>query len=238
MNNTLNIFGMLLAATFLFHATLSYMTDNIVDFETVALPPKRIEPSATRNPTVRVDAASRDVWTLLDFATGKTYSIQDPEKEKARLNEFKWDLGFQRTKIITNGGETNPRGAVGVVNLGKIDIDDVKEAPETGYLADTNAWGKLNNPSLADWYLYRTRTHNIESQKNVYVARTADKSYVKFRILNYYCNQNESDCATAMCPRDEAACITLEYVRQPSGERIFPAPVARESVAAIPSDRD
>lgn len=238
MNNTLNIFGMLVVATFLFHAALNYMTDNIVDFETVALPPKRTETAAVGNPTVRVNATSRDVWTLLDFATGKTYSIQEPEKERARVNEIQWDLGFQRTKIIANGGKTNSQGTVGVVNLGKVDFDDVKEAPETGYLADTNAWGKPGNPSLADWYLYRTRTHNIESQKNVYVARTSDKSYVKFRILNYYCNQNESDCAAAMCPRDEAACITLEYVRQPNGERVFPVPAARAAVAANPRDLD
>ena len=131
-------------------------------------------------------------------------------------------MGFQRTKIITNSGVTNPNGTVGSVNLGKIDINTVEEAPESGYTQDTRSWGKLSNPSLSDWYLYRTRTHNVESQRNVYIVRTAENLYMKMRILNYYCSRQEADCATTMCSREEAGCLTIEYLLQPDGGKFFP----------------
>lgn len=223
MNNTVNVFAMLLVATLLFHGALNYMTDNIGDFETVALPPKKPENLALNNPVINVDATSRDSWTLVDFADGKTYRVKDPELDKEKMSQLQWDLGFQRTKIIANGGATNPAGEVGVIDMGKVDIDDVREAPETGYVQDNRAWGKLANPSLRDWYLYRTRTHNIESQRNVYVVRTANGRHMKFRIVNYYCGRKESDCASIMCSREEAACLTIEYVLSSIGERMFPA---------------
>lgn len=233
MKNTLYIFGMLLGATFLFHGALNYMVGNIGDFETVALPAKKVE--TVTNPTIKVDASSRDDWTLVDFATGETRHFRgDPEKDVELLNKIKWDLGFQRTKIITNSGETNPNGKVALVNLGQVDINKVEKAPESGYTRDTRSWGKLSNPSLSDWYVYRTRTHNVESQRNVYVVRTAGNLYMKMRILNYYCSHQEADCATTMCSREEAGCLTIEYLLQPDGGKTFspvskPTPIANSN---------
>lgn len=223
MKSTLYIFSMLLAVTLLFHGALDYMVDNIGDFETVALPAKKVDTAGTANPILKVDASSKEDWVLVDFVSGDTHRIRDPEKKKEQLDKIKWDFGFQRTKIITNGGETNLNGKVGVINLGKVDIDKVEDAPEGGYAQDTYAWGKLSNPSLSDWYLYRTRTHNVESQRNVYVIRTAGNLYMKLRILNYYCSHAEADCATTMCTREEAGCLTIEYVLQPNGGRSFPS---------------
>lgn len=222
MKNTLYIFAMLLAATFLFHSALNHMVDNIGDFETVALPPKKVNTSSTTNPIIKVDASSRDIWLLVDFASGQIHKVKDADLKKERLNGFKWDLGFQRTKIISNSGETNPNGKVGVINLGKVDMDQVLEAPETGYKQDTQSWGKVSNPSLSDWYIYRTRTHNVESQHHVYMVRTAGNLYMKFRILNYYCSHQEEDCSTMMCSREEAGCLTIEYLLQPDGKKRFP----------------
>ncbi|NIQ02747.1 MAG: hypothetical protein GWM98_22325, partial [Nitrospinaceae bacterium] len=70
---------------------------------------------------------------------------------------------------------------------------------------------------------YRTRTHNIESKKNVYLVRTGD-GHLKMRIINYYCKRAESDCQTSMCPREEAACLSIEYLHIKKGERTFPVP--------------
>jgi hypothetical protein len=227
MKNTAYIFAMLLGVTFLFHGALNYMVDNIGDYETVALPPKKVE--SVSNPTIKVDASSRDDWALVDFASGETHRIQDPEKKIDQLNKIKWDLGFQRTKIISNSGETNPNGKVGSINLGKVDINKIEEAPDAGYKQDIRSWGKLSNPALSDWYLYRTRTHNVESQRNVYVVRTAGNLYMKMRILNYYCSHQEADCATTMCAREEAGCLTIEYLLQSDGGKIF-QPVAEPAL--------
>ena len=147
-----------------------------------------------------------------------------------KIKSFPWDIGFQRTKIITNGGLTNPKGIVALKNMGPIDLDSVTSAPITGYTQDAKSFGKIINKAIVDWYLYRTRTHNIESQKNVYALRMAEGGYLKMKILNYYCNRNEKECKTVMCGRQEAACYSIEYVLPDDNGRRFPMPELTQSV--------
>ena len=156
-----------------------------------------------------------------DFSTIKTYQVKDLEKDKDKINHFPWDIGFQRTKIVTNGGVTNPEGRVSLKNLGPIDFDSITNIPSDGYTQDAKSYGKILNKAISDWYLYRTRTHNIESQKNVYVGQMADGGFLKMRILNYYCSRNESECKSAMCSRQEAACYSIEYIHTDDNEN-FP----------------
>jgi hypothetical protein len=222
MNSTLKIFTMLLGATLAFNVIMNYMGDNIADFENQALPPKRTVIIKSNNPLLKVDAQSKEQWTLVDFSSKKTFHISDPEK-KEQLNEQDWDLGFQRTKIISNGGVTNPQGVVAIANLGPVEFDSVVRIPEGNFAPDVRSWGNVNNPSIVDWYLYRTRTHNIESKRNVYVVKTGD-GYLKLKILNYYCQRAESTCRSMMCTRAEAACLTVEYRHIKPGEQAFPSP--------------
>jgi len=189
----------------------------------VALPPKKQPKFETSNPLISIDAKSRSAWVLVDFSSGKTHHVYDLENERPRLSQMDWDLGFQRTKIMANGGDTNPKGQVGIINLGAVPFDEVQELPVKGYVEDAKAWGNIVNKSIIDWYIYRTRTHNIESKKNVYVLRTAH-GHTKIRILNYYCYRSEKECKTAMCSRQEAACYTLEFVNIPNGDTAFPHP--------------
>jgi len=228
MNNTLNIFGGLIIGSIVFLTIINYMASNIEDFESVPLPQPKQMTLTTKNPTLRIEATSRSKWTLVDFSTKKTYIIKDLEKEKTKLKSFPWDIGFQRTKIITNGGLTNPEGMVGLKNMGPIDFDSLANVPDTGYIQDAKSYGKIINKAIADWYLYRTRTHNIESQKNVYVLRMAEGGYLKMRILNYYCSRDESECRTIMCLRQEAACYSIEYVLPTDSGRRFPIPVVAQ----------
>jgi len=223
MGNTAKIFAFLLGATVLFHTVLNFMLGNISDFETVALPPKKAPEIRSNYPLLKVDATSKEEWTLINLSTGETHRVKEPEEEMGRLQEISWDMGFQRTKVITNSGVTNPKGTVGVINLGQVPFSEVVKIPETGYVQDARSFGKLINKGIADWYNYRTRTHNIESKKNVYIVRTASGQYMKMRILNYYCRNSEADCRTAMCTREEAACLTIEYSVSKDGEN-FPIP--------------
>jgi HmuY protein len=223
MNSTLKIFAMLLGATLFMNVTMNYMGDNVDDFGNQALPPVRHKLFETNNPVLKVSAQSKEKWTLVDFSSRKTFQISDPEKERTLLTEQDWDLGFQRTKIISNGGVTNPQGKVAIANLGPVEFNSVTQVPEVTFVPDTRSWGNVNNPSIIDWYLYRTRTHNIESKRNVYIVQTGD-GLLKLRILNYYCQRAEDDCKTSMCSRDEAACLTVEYHHIPPGEQAFPVP--------------
>lgn len=231
MNSTLKIFTMLLGATLLLNVTMNYMGDNVDDFGNRALPPIRHKSFKTLNPVLKVNAQSKEKWTLVDFSTRETFEVSDPEKDRNLMSQWDWDLGFQRTKIISNGGVTNPRGKVAIANLGPLDFDSVIEVPEASYVSDVRSWGNVNNPSIIDWYLYRTRTHNIESKRNVYLVKTSD-GLLKLRILNYYCQRDESECKNSMCPRDEAACLTVEYFHIPHGKQTFP--VSKQPPASSP----
>jgi len=213
--------GGLLIGSSLFLITINYMADNIEDFESRPLPTPKMKPVTSHNPIIKVDATSRKKWTLVDFSTMKTYQVKDLEKEKNKINHFPWDIGFQRTKIVTNGGVTNPEGRVSIKNLGPVDFDSITNIPSHGYTQDAKSYGKILNKAISDWYIYRTRTHNIESQKNVYVAQMADGGNLKMRILNYYCHRNESECKSVMCSRQEAACYSIEYIHTDDSEN-FP----------------
>ena len=202
----------LIAGSCLFLVTINYMSENIEDFESRPLTPPKQMSISSQNPIIKIDAKSRKGWTLVDFSTKKTYKVKDIEVEKNKINHHPWDIGFQRTKIITNGGITNPKGKVSLKNLGPVDFDSMTTIPIEGYTKDAKTYGKIINKAISDWYLYRTRTHNIESQKNVYVVQMAEGGYLKMRILNYYCKRDESECKSIMCGRQEAACYSIEYI--------------------------
>ena len=206
----------------MFHTTLNYMENNIAEFETVPLPPKKIQKISTNNSIIKIDAKDRNSWMLVEFSTGKTLKLSEEEAETNKLNQTKWDMAFSRTKIITNGGKTNPSGKTGVINLGLTNFDDIRTAPETGYVQDHRSLGNLINKELAGWYNYRTRTHNIESKRNVYAMKLNNGVYMKMRILNYYCGLKDEECRSMMCTREEAACLTLEYLLAEPGSNIFP----------------
>jgi len=214
-----------MGATLALNFAMVYMGDNVEDFGNQALPTTRPKPLPTLNPVLKVNAQDKDKWTLVDFSTQKTFQISDPDSDKKQIKGMDWDLGFQRTKVISNGGVTNPEGKVGIANLGPVDFNSLMALPETQYVADVRSWGNVNNPSIVDWYLYRTRTHNIESKRNVYLVKTGD-GYLKLRILNYYCQKAESECKSSMCSRDEAACLSLEYQHISTDQKAFPPPPA------------
>ncbi|MGP0630318.1 HmuY family protein [Nitrospina sp. 32_T5] len=236
MNSTAKTFLLLLGATVFFNLMFYYLSSNIEDFENLPLPPKKVDRYETNNPLIKVDAQSRDTWALLDFSTGKIHRVEDMEKDTHRLQKLDWDLAFQRTKIVTNGGVTNPQGPVQVKNLGQVEFDQVQDVPaaRTDFKQDDRGWGgSIVNQALVDWYIYRTRTHNVESKKDVFLIDTGD-GFVKMKIINYYCERPESDCKSMMCTRDEAACLTLEYRYVPEGENIFPTnPIDQPQTAQV-----
>ena len=224
--------GGLIAGSTLFLITINYMADNIEDFESLPLPPPKIKSITSHNPIIKVDATSRKKWTLVDFSTMKTYQVKDLENDKDKINHFPWDIGFQRTKIVTNGGVTNPEGRVSLKNLGPIDFDSITNIPSDGYTQDAKSYGKILNKAISDWYLYRTRTHNIESQKNVYVVQMAEGGYLKMKILNYYCIRKESECKSIMCSRQDAACYSIEHTFS-DNEKKFPINIANANSSLI-----
>jgi HmuY protein len=148
--------------------------------------------------TFTVDAASSDGWTYFDFSRGGVVSNEDPAG---------WDLAFRRFHVIANGGGTfTGRGEI--ADMGRIAFDSVTEAPDSGW-TPTETRRDTSNAAIAHWYRYSWISHILSPNDHVYVVRTADGRYAKFRILSYY------------CPGAQPGCVTIEYVYQGSGSRSF-----------------
>lgn len=152
--------------------------------------------------TYRVNASSPEKWVYFDFSEGSTVDISD-------RSSFNWDLGFKRSLIISNGGETNPKRMGGIIELNHVQFESVTEAPETGYTVDMRTSPEeTENPAVKKWYDYSYWSHSLTPKNNIYVIRTADGRYAKMQILKYYCGR-------------VSGCYTIKYVYQGNGSRKF-----------------
>jgi hypothetical protein len=94
----------------------------------------------------------------------------------------------------------------GIVDLGVVPFDSVRQLPAAGYLPNT-AGPDTTNPGVGKWYAYSMVSHLLTTKHHVYGIRTAAGKYAKLELLAYYCK----DAGTA--------CITFRYVYQGDGTR-------------------
>ena len=166
--------------------------------------PKEVGEQLTEVITYTIDARSTTEWTYFDFSRGSTVEIWG----RRSLN---WDLAFQRNKIISNSGLTNPEGNGGIVELSSADFESVTEAPEEGYVTDTKTRDRIEteNKAIVRWFDYSYTANTLKPKKSVYIIRTADGKYARMKILHYYCEGHISGC------------LTIQYVYQGNGSRKF-----------------
>ena len=142
--------------------------------------------------TYTLDASSTDRWRRFDF------------RRSAAVDSGAWDIAFRRFHLITGPGG-------GIVDLGPVVFDSVRELPAGGYLANTNA-SDTTNPGVGKWYAYSMLSHLLTSKRHVYGVRTAAGRYAKLELLAYYCR----DVGTA--------CVSFRYAYQGDGtRRVTPA---------------
>ena len=135
-----------------------------------------------------IDARSRREWVYFDFSGGTVVSTS--------RDSLDWDLAFKRTAILTNGGDTNPAGAGGAVDLGEIPLSEAVP-PADGYLADaTDDENGVENPALHKWYSYNWTTHIVNSKGHIFAVRTATGGVVLLSFASYYCDDGSSGCVT------------------------------------------
>jgi hypothetical protein len=131
--------------------------------------------------TTRVDASAEAVWVYLDLEA----------KEEVEATSTSWDLAFQRTKIMVDGGVSGS-GNVAVAILDGVAFDGMAAAPAGGYVTDEADGDDMNtDPDLAflrdmGWYSYNPMTHVITPRERVYVVRTVEGAYVKVQLTDYY----------------------------------------------------
>lgn len=170
------------------------------------LPPKDLSGTLSDTIIYTVDATVQANWVHFSFSQGTVFA-----QENISRDTLDWDIAFRRAKIITNGGDTNPKGKAEVATMKTYDFDSVTSAEvDSQFYADQ----VIDNPFepknlvLDKWYSYDFWTHHLTVKPNVYVLKTAKGDWVKMQILNYY-------CGTA------AGCFKIKYVFQGSGSTSF-----------------
>ena len=165
------------------------------------------EPIGLESLTFTIDATNRETWAYFSFASGDTVKVEDAENSEA------WDIGFQRTQVKLNGGISGP-GMGSVVMLTETTFEAVTEAPEDGYLADTEDTLAIVPQSEKGWYIYTGPPAHwiLPLEDRVFVIKAADGTFAKIRFIGYYKdNENKKD----------SGFVTFEYIHQPDGSRNF-----------------
>ncbi|MDV2448086.1 hypothetical protein CMU93_11305 [Elizabethkingia anophelis] len=161
--------------------------------------PVPVDPSAT----VKTQDV-KDVNANLSAGTFALYSLKDNKQiESTAIGTDKWDIGFNGTTIIVNGGSA--RKGKGGAALMKGTFDEIKTAPDdTTFKVDNGD----KNPDLAietgggkGWYSYNGVTNVVSPIAGVIiVVRTAEGKYAKVQIKSYYkgapANVSAEDAAT------------------------------------------
>ncbi|MEE8386291.1 MAG: HmuY family protein [Dehalococcoidia bacterium] len=142
-----------------------------------------------------IDARSRENWVYFSFEEGVTLSTSQ--------DALDWDLAFRRNDLLTNGGESNPLGMGGAVDLGEVPLAEAV-APSDGFLTDaTDEERGLENPELHKWYGYSWTTHIITSKNHTYAVRTPSGDVALLTFASYYCDDGSSGCVTFQYRRPE-----------------------------------
>lgn len=125
-----------------------------------------------------VDATSKTLPTYIDLDESRELKFDEAEETNA------WDLSFQRDKVRSNGGGTNPMGTVEVLVLKGQDFAALTRAPASGYQKD-GAEGVFNTVE-GGWYYYDLGVHKLTTLDHVYVVKTSKGDYFKVKMGNYY----------------------------------------------------
>ncbi len=154
--------------------------------------------------SLTVDATDREQWVYFNLSESDVVDIKDP------TTSLKWDIGFKRTAIITNGGINGP-GESATLILTDTSFESVDVAPEGDYISDTD---QIATFARGDgWYTYTgPPNHWILVNDKIYILRTAAGNYAKLRFIGYYENNDT---------KEGSGYISFEYVLQNNGSRFF-----------------
>ena len=179
--------------------------------------PLELEPEA---PTLMVDAST--AWAFVDLAETAT-----PVTVSERSTSMAWDIAFNATRVMLNGGAAGPGGVVGYCvcqNTGATAAQIQALTPESELAAfeavstanlptDADAWETdALDAAITGWYSYDVATHQVSAAPdNVWKVRGAgaDPEYAKFHVTQI----SEATRAGAQ--------VTIEYAVQPgAGEAL------------------
>lgn len=152
---------------------------------------KKNNPSTTKAKTYTVDATSFASWSYFSFEKGKTVDVANFADDQT------WDIGFHRTDIRLNGGESGKGQGAGLETSAS-KLEDVVSIPTQGFVEDV-----INDQIIVAMPAkYETQPMNKEVSKwavmdmssmppaitlsgKVYVIRTAKGKFAKVKFTDY-----------------------------------------------------
>ena len=158
--------------------------------ESSATEPEILDPGAS----LTVDASSKTAWALVDLGSpAQVVQVSDPAASPA------WDLGFQTTKLILNGGENGPASMVAYClcqNAGTTNEQIMAMTPdseradfESVTRAQIPAAGAAWSATVFDdskWYRYNLEgNHQVWPTYDVYLVKRGSEVY-KVQVTGYY----------------------------------------------------
>jgi hypothetical protein len=166
-------------------------------------------PSGGYNPNTGQAIGVTKKFTLFSFKTGTVVANTDSATTK-------WDIGFNSTNIIVNGGTSGPGQGAGQVVSGI--FSDLATAPETGFVQDNKSASPaavyaIPRGSNNGWYSYNQSTNIVTPiAGKVLVFKTADGKYAKAEIISYY-----KDAPTVPTATSVDRYYTFRYIYQADG---------------------
>ncbi len=178
-------------------------------------------PDAPEVATLTVDASQGWVYVAFSGETAERVEVADAS------TSAEWDMAFQATSVMLNGGAAGPGGVAGhcvCQNASATDAEitamtpaselaDFEAVGATQIPADGSAWeSDALAPAIVGWYAYDLATHKVSAApENVWMLRTASGSaYAKFHVT-----------ALKGATQAHAGKVTIEYAVQPSAGAAF-----------------
>lgn len=129
----------------------------------------------------QVDASSYDQTVYYSFAGRDVVPLSKAADQAAN----DWDIGFKRSVIITNGGQSGSGDAMGIdltaagdpTGFVEVTVAKAEAIPAEDWISD----GK--SLVVNDYYDYNLQTHGLTMTQNVYALRDAAGQYAKLQIL-------------------------------------------------------
>ncbi|MGI4862893.1 MAG: HmuY family protein [Janthinobacterium lividum] len=123
----------------------------------------------------------------------------------------KWDVAFNGTTILVNGGTSGP--GQGQAQVVATLFEDLTTAPPTGYKADAATGKAIPTGSGNGWYTYDSNTHLISATPGRIIAlKTATGKYAKMEIKSYY-----KDAPAAPTTSTLSGYYNFRYIYQADG---------------------
>jgi hypothetical protein len=131
----------------------------------------------------------------------------------ADSSSTEWDLAFQATNVLVNGGASGPGN--GAAYVAEKAFQEVTEVDTDRLEPDGASERAIPGGSGNGWYNYNRQTNVVSPLPGrTIVVRTADGgAYAKIRILSYYEGAPENPVAG----EDESRYYTFEYMIQDDG---------------------